>query len=95
MLLPCKMYLEEWNNKPRNGEFVLLNISGDINNPVVLNPKNKTGRAKNITNIEVTVYNDDTDRVSDKSVYIDKNGGLYLKSNRRARVYLDEFKSET
>ncbi len=59
------MYLEEWNNKPRNGAFILLKVSGDINNPVVLNPGNNTGLAKNITNIECTVYNDDTDRVSD------------------------------
>ncbi len=89
------MCLEEWNNKPRNGEFILLNISGDINNPVVLNPGNHTGLAKDITNIEVTVYNCDTDRLSDKSAYIDRGGRLYLKSKRSARIYLDEFKSET
>ncbi len=89
------MCLEEWNNKPRNGEYILLNISGDINNPVVLNSEKKYGRAKDITNINCTVYNNDTDRVSDKSAYIDKNGRLYLKSKRSARKYLDEFKSET
>lgn len=87
------MYLEEWKDKPRNGEFILLNIVGDINNPVVLKYK-KYYQAKDITNIICTVYNDVTDRVSDKSVYIDKNGRLYLKSKRRTKIYLDEFKSK-
>ncbi len=89
------MYLEEWKNKPRNGEFILLNINGDINNPVVLKPEKKFYRAKDITNINCTVYNDVTDRVSDKSAYIDKKDRLYLKSKGSTRIYLDEFKSET
>lgn len=88
------MFLVEWKNKPRNGEFILLDVSGDVNNPVLLKPK-KYYQAKDITNITCTVYNDTTDRVSDKSAYLDKNGRLYLKSKRSGRIYLDEFKNES
>lgn len=85
------MFLMEWEDKPRNGEFVLLNVSEDINNPVLLELK-KYYQAKDITNIVCTVYNDVTNRVSDKFAYLDKNGRLYLKSKRSGRIYLDEFK---
>ena len=85
------MFLEKWKTKPKNNEFILLDTIGDISNPITLQPK-KYYQAKDITNIVCTVYNDDTDRVSDKSAYIDKNGRLYLKTKGRGRLYLDEFK---
>jgi hypothetical protein len=54
--------------------------------------------AGNITNCEVCVYNIDSDRVSDKSVYIDNNGRYYITAKRNGysgkttKMYLDDFK---
>ncbi|MPM00577.1 hypothetical protein SDC9_46804 [bioreactor metagenome] len=52
--------------------------------------------ANDITNLTVTVYNKDTDRVSDKSAYKTKDGRLYIKCkrgySRTQRLFLDDFK---
>lgn len=44
------MFLEEWETKPKNNEFILLDTIGDISNPITLQPK-KYYQAKDITNI--------------------------------------------
>lgn len=89
------MFLDEWNNKPKNGDLILLNICGDINSPQLLYSHRKPCGlpvAKDITNIKCTVYNCYTDRISDKSVYI-LNDRLYIKGHGM-RYYLDEFQVE-
>ncbi len=83
--------LKEFENKPVNGNYILLDTVGDINNPVLLTPK-ENWTAKDITNISCTVYNAKTDRMSTKSAYLNlKAKRLYLKS-KDGRLYLDEFK---
>lgn len=89
--------LKEFENKPVNGNYILLDTVGDINNPVLQaqhwdEEKMKWYIAKDITNIECTVYNTKTDRMSTKSAYLHpKTKRLYLKS-KDGRLYLDEFK---
>lgn len=83
--------LKEFENKPVNGNYVLLDIVGDINNPVLLTPK-ENWTAKDITNISCTVYNTSTGQMSTKSAYLHlKTKRLYLKTSRDGRLYLDEF----
>ena len=83
--------LKEFENKPVNGNYILLDIIGDIKNPVLLTPK-EYWIAKNITNISCTVYNTKTYQMSTKSVYLHpKTKRLYLKTARDGRLYLDEF----
>ena len=90
------MFLEDYKNKPKNEDLILLNVSGDVNAPRLLyldrEPKGLPV-AKDITNIVCTVYNCYTDRISDKSAYI-LNNRLYIKGHGM-RYYLDEFKVET
>lgn len=83
--------LEEFKNKPTNGNYILLDTIGDIKNPVLLQPK-EYWTAKDVTNITCVVYNIKTDRMSNKSAYLHpKTKRLYLKS-KDGRLYLDEFK---
>lgn len=83
--------LKEFKDKSVNGNYILLDTVGDINNPVLLTPE-ENWTAKDITNISCTVYNTRTDRMSTKSAYLHpKNKRLYLKS-KDGRLYLDEFK---
>lgn len=83
--------LEEFRNKPTNGNYILLDTIGDIKNPVLLQPK-EYWTAKDVTNITCVVYNIKTDRMSNKSAYLHpKTKRLYLKS-KDGRLYLDEFK---
>lgn len=83
--------LEEFRNKPTNGNYILLDTIGDIRNPVLLQPK-EYWTAKDVTNITCVVYNIKTDRMSNKSAYLHpKTKRLYLKS-KDGRLYLDEFK---
>lgn len=83
--------LKEFKDKSVNGNYILLDTVGDINNPVLLTPE-ENWTAKDITNISCTVYNTKTDRMSTKSAYLHpKNKRLYLKS-KDGRLYLDEFK---
>ena len=90
--------LSEFENKPRNKNYLLIKIIGDIKNPVLLAPtwdekKNKWYIAKDITNIECVVYNTKTYKLSTKSAYLHfKTKRLYLKTHRDGRLYLDEFK---
>lgn len=85
------MMLDEWNSKPKNKNYILLKISGDVDNPVLGKP-NPYWTAKDITNIVCSVYNTKTHSVSDKSAYINKRTGrLYLKS-KDGRLFIDEFK---
>lgn len=89
--------LDIFKDKPVNKNYILLEIEGDINNPVLQaqhwdEEKMKWYIAKDITNIECTVYNTKTDRMSTKSAYLNnKTNRLYLKS-KDGRLYLDEFK---
>ena len=83
--------LKEFENKPVNGNYILLDTVGDINNPILLTPK-ENWTAKDVTNISCTVYNKKTDRMSTKSAYLHpRTKKLYLKS-KDGRLYLDEFK---
>lgn len=83
--------LKEFENKPINRHYILLDISGDINNPVRIG-KREYYVDKDITNIQCTVYNTKTDRMSTKAAYLQpKSKRLYLKTQRDGRLYLDEF----
>ncbi|MEG0898340.1 MAG: hypothetical protein RSF40_01340 [Oscillospiraceae bacterium] len=80
------MYIKEWDNLPKNKYMTLLHkCGGEV---VTLH--------NNITNIIVTVYNSNTDRVSDKSAYKDKEGRLYIKCRKNGYgktelLFLDDF----
>ena len=91
------MFLDEWMTKPRNDYIVLLGISGDVSKE-----RTDTYRYTNSTTDEITtalccVYNVDSDRVSDKAVYKDSKGRLYIKCGKcgygspQQRMYLDDF----
>lgn len=83
--------LSEFENKPRNGNYILLKTLGDVKNPI-LQRHDPYWTAKDITNIECVVYNIATDRLSTKSVYLHpKTKRLYLKTHKGGRLYLDEF----
>lgn len=85
------LMLKEFENKPKNGNYLLIKTLGDVKNPCLLRP-DPYWTAKDITNISCTVYNTKTDRMSTKSAYLHpKTKRLYLKS-KDGRLYLDEFK---
>lgn len=90
------MFREEWKNKPKCGYFYLLGTCGK---PILWKHHKDDHDAQNITAMSVTVYNTNTQRVSDKSVYLAKDGRLYINARRSwqsksCRIYLDEFKTE-
>lgn len=83
--------LSEFENKPKNGNYLLIKTLGDIKNPCLLRP-DPYWTAKDVTNIQCVVYNIKTNMLSTKSAYIQsKTNRLYLKS-KDGRLYLDEFK---
>lgn len=83
--------LSEFENKPTNGNYLLIKTLGDIKNPILQNYK-PNWTAKDVTNIQCVVYNIKTDRLSTKSAYLHPDTKrLYLKS-KDGRLYLDEFK---
>lgn len=95
------MFLEEWKTKPRNDYIILLGQKGDYS---LYNPSSEYifsyKTAENITNCEVCVYNIDSDRVSDKSVYVDTDGNYYITAkknsdNKTTKMYLNAFKHIT
>ena len=79
-----------FKDKPINGNYILVEITGNTNNPVLCKPK-ENWAAKDVTNITCSVYNTETDKLSTKSVYLHKSGRLYLKTHRDGRLWLDEF----
>lgn len=79
-----------FKGKPMNHNYILVETIGDINNPILCQPK-ENWIAKDITNITCTIFNTETNKLSDKSAYLHKSGRLYLKS-RDGRLWLDEFK---
>lgn len=88
------MFLDEWKTKPKNGKYILINVWGNVDNYKICEPK-KWDTAKNKTNIIVTVYCMQTDRMSDKTVYVsrykNKPNRLYIKTLSYGRLWLDEF----
>ena len=92
------MFLDEYNNKPKNKYMILLHQCGNSNLQLpYYNGVINYAPAKDITCLTITVYNTNTDRVSDKSAYIDKKGRLYIKCKEHGygkteRLYLDDFK---
>jgi hypothetical protein len=91
------MYLEEWKQKPKNKYMIMLKRCGEP----TLQIDSYTGiinyrPAKDITNVTVTVYNIETDRMSDKAAYMDKSGRLYIRCSKgwgsnTERIHLDDF----
>lgn len=64
-----------------------------------LDNKSSYPQNKELTENKVRVYNNSTDRVSDKSLYLDKKGRLYFKGNNsywnkslHSKYYIDELK---
>ena len=92
-----KMKLVEWDKLPKNKYMILLNKCGNENLQIDSWKGDYLKPSKDITNLTVTVYNENTDRVSDKSAYKDKQGKLYIKCKSRGygsteRLYLNDFK---
>ena len=91
------MFLEDYKNKPKNKYMILLHQCGNSNLQLPsYNGVINYAPAKNITFLTVTVYNINTDRVSDKSAYVDKEGKLYIKCKEYGygkieKLYLDDF----
>lgn len=82
------MLLKEWKTKPFNNGLYLLGKQNldEFNGIRMWHDKDIPKQDK-----LVCVYNTETDRVSDKSVYIDIDGREYIK-NKNEKCYLDEFK---
>ena len=84
--------LKEWESKPKNGCFYLLDEQGD---KTKLQTPEEYYTASNITYGQVVVYNEETDRVSTKSIYVNGQGRFYVKGGSRygekKNFYLDEF----
>lgn len=82
------MLLKEWKTKPFNSGLYLLGQQDldEFNGIRMWHDKDIPKQDK-----LVCVYNTETDRVSDKSVYVDVDGREYIK-NKNEKCYLDEFK---
>lgn len=86
------MIPRDFYDKPANGNYILVEIQGNLNDYALFNP-DKYSNVKNMTNITCTVYNTETDRLSDKSVYLHKSSGrLYMNIRRGGKIWLDGFK---
>ena len=85
--------LEEWKSKPKNGYFYLLDEQGD---KTKMQEPEECYVAKNVTYGMLVVYNVETDRVSTKSIYVNKHGRFYIKGGAgygdKKTFWLDEFK---
>lgn len=81
------MFLNEWRNKPKNDELILLEVQS-LSNYI----GQRAWQNKSIPKEDkmACVYNCKTDRVSDKSVYLDKDGKEYI-NNKSQKYYLDDF----
>lgn len=91
------MKLEEWDSLPKNKYMILLQKCGNENLQIDSWNGGFPKPSKDVTNLTVTVYNDNTDRVSNKSAYKDKRGRLFIKCKYAGygtseRLFLDEFK---
>lgn len=87
------MYLREYNQYPKNDYLIFLNSKGLEN----LREYKKYQVSGNITNKIITVYNIETDRVSDKSVYLNNDGKEFVKGKdgfggKSKRFYIEDFK---
>ena len=80
------MYLPEYDKKPKFKNIILLDKTGVPE----LKEKRKFWVAENRTSMICSVYNIKTDRVSDKSVYLNKSGREYIKTEGKI-LYLDLF----
>lgn len=84
--------LKEWESKPKNGYLYLLDEQGD---KTKLQTPKEYYVTNNITYGQVVVYNEETDRVSTKSIYVNGQGRFYVKGGSRygekKNFYLDEF----
>jgi len=95
------MFLDEWNQKPKNKYMILLGQNGNITKPRCINTwRGAESQSDFISDMICCVYNIKTDRVSDKSVYVDNNSNAYIKckcdtySSKTDKLYLADFKKE-
>lgn len=96
------MFLDEWKLKPRNKYIIMLGKNGDISIPTTLQTwRGGASQSDFISDMVCCVYNIETDRVSDKSVYVDNDGNAYIKcksetySGKTEKLYLSDFKEES
>lgn len=82
--------IELFKDKPSNDNYILVEVIGDINNPM-LYPPEKGWAVKDITNVECHVFNLNTNKMSTKNAYLDASGRLYLKTEKGDKLWLDEF----
>lgn len=85
------MRIGYYKGKPRKNHIYILNFKGNA----ILRPPKEGCQVQNKTFKRVTVYNEQTDRVSDKSVYLNKEGREYIKvkdGSSHFQYFLDEFK---
>lgn len=91
------MKLPEWDQLPKNKYIILLKKCGNDGLQIDSWKDRQYPPSKNITNMTVTVYNENTDRVSDKSVYKEKKDNkLFIKCRpcgygKIERLFLDDF----
>jgi hypothetical protein len=89
------MYLKEYSQYPKNDYLILLNSVGEPK--LQIEQKYSIRPAKDITDKIITVYNIETDRVSDKSVYLNNDGKEFVKGKsgfggKSKRFYIEDFK---
>lgn len=87
------MIPRDFYDKPINGDYILIETWGDLNNYVLCHYSDSN--VKNMTNITCSVFNMRTDKLSDKSVYLHKSSGrLYMNTRNNGKIWLDEFKNK-
>ena len=82
--------IELFKNKPSNGNYVLVEVTGDINNPI-LYPPEKGWAVKGITNVECRMYDISANMMITKSACLHESGRLYIRINKNEELWLDEF----
>lgn len=81
---------ELFKDKPSNGNYILIDIIGDVNNPI-LYPPEKGWAVKDITNIECRMYDVSANMMVIKSACLHESGRLYVRINKNEELWLDEF----
>lgn len=81
---------ELFKDKPSNDNYALVELHGDIDNPI-LYPPDKGWVGKGITNLDCLICDTNTNKLYVKNIYLHESGRLYITMSANEVLWLDEF----
>lgn len=81
---------ELFAGKPSNGNYILIELHGDMDNPIIY-PPDKGWVGRGITDLDCLVCDISTNRSYVKNVYLHETGRFYITMSANEILWLDEF----